>query len=151
MLRQAPGSHEIWWNPANRQFTTIPRHASRDIRKGTLRAILRDLGWPLLIVLPLALLVGFLLMMRVFWFMSFLYSLRQRGNLDYAYAIGETGTVYLPIPPERAGPGKIEVLVQGRLKVVDAFTRSEQRLENRSKVRVLDVIGENALLVEPLE
>jgi len=118
---------------------------------GWMGAILRDLGWPLLIVLPLALLVGFLLMMGVFWFMSFLYSLRQRGNLDYAYAIGETGTVYLPIPPERAGPGKIEVLVQGRLKVVDAFTRSEHRLENRSKVRVLDVIGENALLVEPLE
>ncbi|MBI2909378.1 MAG: type II toxin-antitoxin system HicA family toxin [Chloroflexi bacterium] len=23
-VRQAPGSHEIWWNPRNRRFTTIP-------------------------------------------------------------------------------------------------------------------------------
>ena len=43
-VRQAPGSHEIWWNPENRSFTTIPRHGSKDIPKGTLAAILRDLG-----------------------------------------------------------------------------------------------------------
>ncbi len=43
-LRQAPGSHEIWWNPQNRSFTTIPHHADKDIPQGTLAAILRDLG-----------------------------------------------------------------------------------------------------------
>lgn len=43
-VRAAAGSHEIWWRPANRKFTTIPRHASRDLAAGTLRAILRDLG-----------------------------------------------------------------------------------------------------------
>jgi predicted RNA binding protein YcfA (HicA-like mRNA interferase family) len=43
-LRQAPGSHEIWWNPQNRSFTTIPHHGDKDIPTGTLAAILRDLG-----------------------------------------------------------------------------------------------------------
>lgn len=43
-LRQAPGSHEIWWNPQNRSFATIPHHAGKDIPQGTLAAILRDLG-----------------------------------------------------------------------------------------------------------
>jgi predicted RNA binding protein YcfA (HicA-like mRNA interferase family) len=43
-VRQAGGSHEIWWRPENRRFTTIPRHGSRDIAEGTLRAILRDLS-----------------------------------------------------------------------------------------------------------
>lgn len=43
-VRHAPGSHEIWWNPKNRLFTTIERRGSEDIRKGTLAAILRDLG-----------------------------------------------------------------------------------------------------------
>lgn len=42
-VRQAPGAHEIWWNPENRSFTTIPRHRGKDIPKGTLAAILRDL------------------------------------------------------------------------------------------------------------
>ena len=42
-VRQAPGSHEVWWNPTNEQFTVIPRHGSRDLPPGTLRAILRQL------------------------------------------------------------------------------------------------------------
>lgn len=40
--REAQGSHEIWWRPAKRLYTTIPRH-SGTIDTGTLRKILRDL------------------------------------------------------------------------------------------------------------
>ena len=43
-LRQASGSHEVWWNPSNEQFTVIPRHGGRDLPAGTLRTILRQLG-----------------------------------------------------------------------------------------------------------
>jgi len=43
-VRQAPGSHEIWWNPEKEAFTTIPHHRSKDIPKGALAAILRDLA-----------------------------------------------------------------------------------------------------------
>lgn len=42
--RQAPGSHEIWQNPANGKFAVIPQHGGRDLPKGTVRAILRQLG-----------------------------------------------------------------------------------------------------------
>lgn len=45
-VRQAPGSHEIWWNPKGRSFTTIPKTRG-DIPKGTLMAILHDLGFRL--------------------------------------------------------------------------------------------------------
>ncbi|MBI4333825.1 MAG: type II toxin-antitoxin system HicA family toxin [Chloroflexi bacterium] len=41
-VRQGPGSHEIWWNPANKHFTTVVK-GKGDIPKGTLSAILRDL------------------------------------------------------------------------------------------------------------
>lgn len=43
-LRQAGGSHEIWWRPETELRTVVPNHASREIPMGTLRAILRDLG-----------------------------------------------------------------------------------------------------------
>jgi len=39
--RQAAGSHEIWFNPETKRFTTIPNHAG-DIPEGTLRAILKQ-------------------------------------------------------------------------------------------------------------
>jgi predicted RNA binding protein YcfA (HicA-like mRNA interferase family) len=43
-VRQAGGSHELWWHPESRRTTIIPRHAGRDIRRGTLAKILKDLG-----------------------------------------------------------------------------------------------------------
>lgn len=39
--RQAAGSHEIWWNPISKRFTTIPNHAG-SMPEGTLRAILKQ-------------------------------------------------------------------------------------------------------------
>jgi predicted RNA binding protein YcfA (HicA-like mRNA interferase family) len=41
--RQAAGSHELWFNPETKRFTTIPNHTG-DIPEGTLRAILRQAG-----------------------------------------------------------------------------------------------------------
>ncbi len=41
--RQAAGSHEIWFNPETRQYTTVPNHPG-DMPEGTLRAILKESG-----------------------------------------------------------------------------------------------------------
>jgi predicted RNA binding protein YcfA (HicA-like mRNA interferase family) len=41
--RQARGSHEIWFNPSSRRYTTIPNHPG-DMPQGTLRAILKQAG-----------------------------------------------------------------------------------------------------------
>ena len=35
------GAHTIWFNPANRKITSVPRH--REIKEGTVRAICRQL------------------------------------------------------------------------------------------------------------
>jgi predicted RNA binding protein YcfA (HicA-like mRNA interferase family) len=42
--RRAAGSHEIWWRPETGQRTVITNHGPKDIPKGTLRAIAKDLG-----------------------------------------------------------------------------------------------------------
>jgi predicted RNA binding protein YcfA (HicA-like mRNA interferase family) len=39
--RQAAGSHEIWYNPKTKRYTTIPNHTG-DMPEGTLRAILKQ-------------------------------------------------------------------------------------------------------------
>lgn len=41
--RQAAVSHDIWYNPANQSYTTVPNHPD-DMPEGTLRAILRQAG-----------------------------------------------------------------------------------------------------------
>ena len=42
LYRQARGSHEIWYNPVSKRRTTVPNHPGIDIRKGTLKAILKE-------------------------------------------------------------------------------------------------------------
>lgn len=111
-------------------------------------AIKGGLALPLSVILATA--VGSVFMAGVFFLMRALSGLRYSGTLDYRNAIGVVGTVYLPIPAKMSGPGKIEVLVQGRLTIVSAFSHVSEILPNRSRVTVVEVIGQDALVVEPL-
>ena len=87
----------------------------------------------------------------VIYLMSYLHSLRQEGTLDYKNAIGNVGNVYLPIPPKRKGMGQVEVMVQGRLRIVQALSDSDKKIGNRVAVRVTETIDEQTILVKPLE
>ncbi|MCY3690400.1 MAG: type II toxin-antitoxin system HicA family toxin [Chloroflexota bacterium] len=42
--RQGSGSHEIWMNTENRARASIPNWGGQDLKIGTMRGILRDLG-----------------------------------------------------------------------------------------------------------
>ena len=44
--RQGRGDHEIWVNDSTLSTTSIPNWRGRDLKPGTIRAILRDLGIP---------------------------------------------------------------------------------------------------------
>jgi hypothetical protein len=95
-------------------------------------------------------LVGAVLMLSVALFMKLIYSLRESGTLDYTNAIGQVGTVYVAIPPDQQGPGKVRVLVQGRVTIIAAFTKSDKKIPTQQKVNVVGLIDERTLLVEPL-
>lgn len=106
-------------------------------------------GLSLLGATAVALATGGVLMTAVVLLMRGLFAMRHSGTLDYRNAIGAVGDVYLPIPGDMRGPGQVEVMVQGRLAVVQAFTRSPQRIPNRTRVRVVDTLDSQTLLVEP--
>ena len=95
--------------------------------------------------------VGSIFMALIFYLMTYLHSLRQEGTIDYANAVGKIGSVYLPIPPHRKGIGQVEVLVQGRLKIVQAITDNDKKIGNRVAVRVTELVDTQTILVEPLE
>ena len=108
-------------------------------------------GMALLPAIVLATAIGSAFMAGVFFMMRTLYGMRYSGTIDYRNAIGSVGNVYLRVPGGMASPGQIQVMVQGRLRVVQAFTRGESELPNQTRVRVVDVMDENTLVVEPLE
>ncbi len=113
-------------------------------------AILLGKGSSLVIAIVAGAGVGGVLMLSVAYLMSLLYSLRESGNIDYKDAIGQIGTVYLTIPPDQSGPGKIRVMIDGRLKVVLAYTKSNEQMSSERKVRVVAQLDARTLMVEPL-
>lgn len=127
----------------------------------TVLAFLAGFGWTGVIALQggrsmassvlIAVGVGLLLMMLVFWLMQWLYSLRQSGSLDYRNAVGQVGTVYVRIPAQGQGTGQIQVLVQGRLATVAAVGRGEAPITSGNKVKVVGLAGLNTLEVEGIQ
>ena len=98
-----------------------------------------------------ATIVGGIFLGLVVYLMSYLHSLREEGTLNYKNGIGEVGTVYLPIPPNRKGMGQIEVMVQGRLRIVKCVTDHDKKIQNQAAVRVTELLDQQTLLVSPLE
>jgi hypothetical protein len=96
------------------------------------------------------LVVGSGFMGAVIGLMRLIYGMRAEGNLDYHNAVGAVGKVYTPIGGNMAKGGQIEVMVQGRLCTVQAFTRGQASLAVDSRVRVVGVLDETTLLVDPV-
>ncbi|HOU16186.1 MAG TPA: type II toxin-antitoxin system HicA family toxin [Anaerolineae bacterium] len=44
LARRSGGSHRKWYNPATDQMASLPDWGSKDIKIGTLRAVVRQLG-----------------------------------------------------------------------------------------------------------
>ncbi len=44
LKRRPSGSHRIWHNPKNRKIATLPDWGGKDLKIGTLRAVVRQLG-----------------------------------------------------------------------------------------------------------
>lgn len=42
--RQGKGSHELWVRDSDGQVIPVPHHQGKTIRKGTMRAIIREVG-----------------------------------------------------------------------------------------------------------
>jgi len=83
---------------------------------------------------------------------AYLFSLMKRlqssGTLSLGNAIGQVGSVYLTIPAD--GTGKIQVPVQGSLKVFEAVTEGGGEIRTGERIRVVNVVSGNIMVVEAL-
>ncbi|MCL2061663.1 MAG: hypothetical protein FWH03_03460 [Firmicutes bacterium] len=75
--------------------------------------------------------------------------LQQSGNISIENAVGKTADVYLRIGEARTSVGKIQITVQERLREYGALTDADRQLKTGEKVKVVGVVNEDTLLVEP--
>ena len=83
-------------------------------------------------------------MMR--WFQS----LGTSGTVKPEGAVGATARVYLKVPANNSGRGKITVGVQGRTQEYSAFTNDDQDLPTGSACRVVAMTTEDTFEVSAL-
>ena len=94
-----------------------------------------------------ALAAAILAMLCVAWLMRVLYRLDAQGNVRIEHCIGETGTVYLGIPANQSGAGKVTVSVQNRSMEYAAMTENEA-IATGARVEVVGVKDSETLLVK---
>ncbi len=77
-----------------------------------------------------------------------LYKLGESGTItSYASTVGTVGKVYLPIPAERGGTGKVQIIVHSSLREIDAITDGDE-LPTGVQVKVTKLLGKSTLIVE---
>jgi len=74
--------------------------------------------------------------------------LESSGNMNYELAVGKTGTVYIRIPKQRMGKGKINLVLQERFIEVDAVTLESEDLLTKTAVEVVGLENATTLIVK---
>lgn len=101
------------------------------------------------VLLLVSVLVGVLLVGLVMWMFKWLSSMQQSGNIDiHKSAAGCEGTVYLTVPAERKGTGKVQITINNAVREYDAITDGDE-IRTGTPIKVIEATNEYALLVEP--
>lgn len=96
----------------------------------------------------LAVIVGVALVAAVMWLFKWLSGMQQSGNIDvHTAAIGCEGKVYLTIPGERKGEGKIQITINNSVREYDALCEGDS-IQTGTPIKVVGVVNDHTLLVE---
>lgn len=102
------------------------------------------------LLIIVSVIVGILLVAIVMWIFKWLSEMQQTGNIDvHKSAVGCEGKVYLTIPGERKGEGKVQITINNAVREYDAVTDGET-IKTGTAIKVTEVINDYTLLVEEL-
>ena len=98
----------------------------------------------------ISIIVGVLLVALVMLLFKWLTDMQETGNINvYKSAVDCQGAVYLTIPGERAGEGKVQITINNAVREYAALTDGPT-LKTGTRIRVVDVVSATTLLVEEI-
>ena len=104
--------------------------------------ICTSLGLHVAIAIIIALVLGFLAMLGVAKVLQLTRRLTQDGSLDVRRLLGEKGRVYIPIPANESGEGKVTIAAGERFIELSAVTDEQEAIPTGTQVRIIDVRGD---------
>ena len=95
-----------------------------------------------------AIAVGVLFVLAFVFMFRQVMKLSHDGSFRMQEAVGLKADVYLRIPAARSGRGKVQVSVKGSVHEIDAMTDNETEIATGGQVQIVDVLGDDLLLVK---
>lgn len=108
------------------------------------------LGWPTFLAVILATLLGAGAMLGVAVAMRTMMRFERDASVNIDRAVGQSATVYVPVPSAHGGVGKVLLTLQGRTVEYQAVTPDARTLETGMPVLVVDVKNQDTLEVVPI-
>lgn len=101
------------------------------------------------ILIFISLLVGVFFVFIFFIIIRQVQKLAEDNSFKFTDTLLKTGEVYLPIPTNKTGKGKVLISVKGAVHELDAITEGD-RIEVGTIVRVTQIESENLLIVQTI-
>ena len=90
---------------------------------------------------------GFAAMYAMYWLFQQVFKLETSGNENIRNALGKNARVYIPIPADRQGAGKVQFKMQQRLVEYQAVTLDPEKLATGDNVVVVGVVNADTVEV----
>jgi len=90
----------------------------------------------------ISLVLGIIMMLFTAWIFFMLLKLQSSGTMKMQNAVGKEAEVYLTIPAKKSGNGKVQIIIQGGYKTLDAVTEDTEDIKTGNFVEVIEVVND---------
>ncbi|MFV0305400.1 MAG: serine protease [Moheibacter sp.] len=100
-------------------------------------------------LIGIAIVVGIIFVALFFFLISQILKLTEDNTFNIQQLVGKTGEVYLNIPPNKSGVGKVQISWQGSNHELQAMTESKETISSSSIIKV-NAIQNQILIVSKI-
>ena len=101
------------------------------------------------VLMIVAVVIGVGLVAVVMLLFKWISGMQQSGNIDiHRSAEGCAGKVYLSIPANRRGKGKVQITINNSVREYEAVTDSDETLKTGDDITVIEAVSDDTVLVE---
>lgn len=101
------------------------------------------------LLVAISFLIGVLFVAVFFLLIKQIRKLEENNSFDINNSLHQTGSVYITIPENKTGAGKIQISIKGAVHELSAVTQQDKILTG-TIVRVIKIESNNLVLVEKL-
>ncbi|PZX20671.1 hypothetical protein LX69_00092 [Breznakibacter xylanolyticus] len=100
------------------------------------------------LLITIAVLTGLAFVALFFVIISQIQRFAEDNSFKIEDTLNKTASVYIPIPANKNGHGKVQVSVRGAFHEIDAITNDPLRIETGMMVRISHIESDNLVMVQ---